>query len=57
MLRRLQDSDVSIPIHKVHRDEVLILADRAAAVQRESKLDRDLASATREVNGEIHEGS
>jgi len=33
MLRRLRDGDVSIPAGRVHRDQALLLADRAAAGQ------------------------
>jgi 6-phosphogluconolactonase len=33
MLRRLQEGDVSIPAGRVHRDQALLLADRAAAEQ------------------------
>jgi 6-phosphogluconolactonase len=33
MLRRLRDGDVSIPAGRVHREQALLLADRAAAGQ------------------------
>ena len=33
MLRRLRDGDVSIPAGRVHREQALVLADRAAAGQ------------------------
>ena len=33
MLRRLREGDVSIPAGRVHRDQALLLADRAAAEQ------------------------
>jgi 6-phosphogluconolactonase len=33
MLRRLREGDVSIPAGRVHRDQALVLADRAAAEQ------------------------
>ena len=33
MLRRLREGDVSIPAGRVHREQALLLADRAAAEQ------------------------
>jgi 6-phosphogluconolactonase len=37
MLRRLRDGDISIPAGRVRRDQALVLADRAAAGELESK--------------------
>jgi 6-phosphogluconolactonase len=40
MFRRLRDGDASIPAGRVHRDEALVLADRAAVGQEKSGVAR-----------------
>jgi 6-phosphogluconolactonase len=41
MLRRLRDGDVSIPAGRVHREQALLLADRAAAGQLNAEHKRE----------------